>query len=180
MSAVVRVVVVALVLGACSDGGASTSTSTAPSTAPTSSSSSSTASWPRVDLVDDAVTALETELGAPQEYFEINATARLVNLFVALNDSELVQPWVFLDGELTSTEGQEATGSSFTTEAIDFDPDTVLSHVQTELPQSNPDVFFIEGGEGGIVRYSVAVTSRQGGQLVVVVAGDGRVLSVET
>lgn len=136
--------------------------------------------WPRVDLIDDAITALETKLGAAQQYFEINATAKLVNVFVALNDGKVTQPWVYLDGELSSREGQSASGFTFVKGAVDFDPGKVLSQVQTQLPQSQPDVFFIEGGEGGTVRYSVAVTSPQGGQLVVVVAGDGKVLSVET
>ena len=55
----------------------------------------------------------------------------------------------------------------------------MLSKLQAELPDSSPDLFFVEGGEGGIVRYSVAVTSRQGGQLVVVVGPDGTVQSVD-
>ena len=38
---------------------------------------------PLVDEIDDAVTALETKLGAPQQFFEINATSSLVNLIVA-------------------------------------------------------------------------------------------------
>ena len=100
------------------------------------------------------------------------------NLFVALNDGKLVQPWVYLDGELSSVEGREATGFSFETNALTFDPGKVLSRIQVELPQAHADVFFVEGGEGGNVRYSVAVTSQQGGQLVVVVGPDGEVQSV--
>lgn len=134
---------------------------------------------PRVDLITEAVSALEARLGGPQQYFEINATSQLVNLFVALNDGELVQPWVYLDGELSSTEGREASGFSFAATALDFDPDKVLSRLQAELPQSSPDVFFVEAGEGGVVRYSVQVTSPQGGQLVVVVGPDGAVKSVD-
>ena len=129
-------------------------------------------------MIGAAVAALETRLGGPQQYFEINATPQLVNLFVALNDGKLVQPWVYLDGELTSTEGREATGFSFARSALDFDPDRVLSRIQAELPQARPDVFFVEGGKGGIVQYSVAVTSQQGGQLVVIVGPGGEVQSV--
>ncbi len=40
-------------------------------------------------------------------------------------------------------------------------------------------MFFVEAGAGGVVRYSVAVTSQQGGQLVVVVGPDGTVKSVD-
>ncbi len=133
-----------------------------------------------VDLIDDAITALEAKLGGPQQYFEINATSQLVNLFVSLNGDKLVQPWVYLDGELSSTDPHEATGFSFARSALDFDPDKVLTQLEAELPQSRPDVFFIEGGQGGIVRYSVALTSSKGGQLVVVVGPDGTVKSVDT
>jgi hypothetical protein len=162
-----------LTVGGCS--GSSRATQTSPSTTLATS-----ATAPRVDLIDDAITALEDKLGGPQQYFEINATSQLVNLFVSLNGDKLVQPWVYLDGELSSTEPHDATGFSFAESALDFDPDKVLSHLEAELPRSRPDVFFIEGGQGGIVRYSVTVTSSKGGQLVVVVGPDGAVKSVDT
>jgi hypothetical protein len=139
----------------------------------------STASPPRVDLIHEAVAALETKLGAPQQYFEINATSKLVNLIVSLNEDKVAQPWVYLDGELSSAEGQTASGFSFAASALDFDPAKVLTKLQAELPHSSPDLFFVEGGQGGIVRYSVEVTSSQGGQLVVVVGPDGAVRSVD-
>jgi hypothetical protein len=161
-----------LTAGGCS--GSSHTTPTSVATAP------SAATAPRVDLIDDAIKALETKLGAPQQYFEINATAQLVNLFVSLNGDKLVQPWVYLDGELSSTDPHDATGHSFAAKALDFDPSKVLTQLEAALPQSRPDVFFIEGGEGGIVRYSVTVTSSKGGQLVVVVGPDGAVKSVDT
>jgi hypothetical protein len=164
---------IALVLTACS--GSATSINVHATTTIVVS----TAVPPRVDLIDEAVTALEAKLGAPQQYFEINATSKLVNLIVALNDDKVAQAWVYLDGDLSSTEGQPATGFSFNGSALDFDPIKVLSKLQAELPQSSPDLFFVEGGAGGIVRYSVEVTSSQGGQLVVVVGPDGTVQSVD-
>ena len=167
------VVLVLAAQGCTSSSDASRSTTDAPSTAV------SAGSLPRVDLINDAVAALEAELGGPQRYFEINATSRLVNLFVELNDGKLAQPWVFLDRQLSSTPPLDATGHSFAASALDFDPDKVLSRLQAELPQSTPDVFFVEGGEEGIVRYSVTVASQEGGQLVVVVGPDGTVKSVE-
>ncbi|MBK5333887.1 MAG: hypothetical protein JJD93_18060, partial [Ilumatobacteraceae bacterium] len=138
-----------------------------------------TGTLPLVDEIYDAVKALETKLGAPQQFFEINATSSLVNLIVALNDGAVAQPWVYLDGALSSTEGADATGATFASSALDFDPAKVLSKLQAELPQSQPDLFFVEGGPGGIVRYSVAVSSSQGGQFVVVVGPDGTVQSVD-
>ena len=135
---------------------------------------------PRVDLIGTAIAALEAQLGAPQQYFEINATSRLVNLFVSLNGGKVVKPWVYLDGELSSTEGHDASGFTFAKAALDFDPSKVLTHIETELPQSTPDAFIIEAGQGGIVRYSVTVSSPKGSQLVVIVGPDGSVKSVET
>ena len=37
----------------------------------------------KVDQFADAIAAVETERGGPQQYFEINSTSLLVNLFVA-------------------------------------------------------------------------------------------------
>ena len=169
------VLAAAIALGACSDTGGS-STETGASSTTTSDATAGT--LPLVEKIHDAVNALETKLGGPQQYFEINATARLVNVIVALNDGKVAQPWVFLDGELSSTDGAAATGFSFAASALDFDPAKVLSKLQEQLPESSPDLFFVEGGEGGTVRYSVAVTSKQGGQLVVIVGPDGSVQSV--
>jgi hypothetical protein len=171
-----RFILAALVLAACSGGGSSSGTE-----APTSTTSAvaPAGTLPLVDEIDDAVAALESQLGAKQQFFEINATSKLVNLIVSLNDDKKAQPWVYLDGELTSTEPADASGSSFAASALDFDPDKVLGQIESELPQSSLDLFFIEGGEGGTVRYSVAVTSSQGGQLIVVVGPDGAVQSVD-
>ena len=169
-------VAAALVLTACSGGGSSTSTNASTSTTTTEAPPGTAL---RVDLIKEAVKALETKLGGPQQFFEINATTSLVNLIVSLNDGKVAQPWVYFEGALSSTEGGDATGFSFAGSALDFDPDKVLSKLQAELPNSSPDLFFIEGGQGGIVRYSVAVTSSQGGQLIVVVGPDGTVKSVD-
>jgi hypothetical protein len=169
-------IVAAFVLASCSGGRSSSETQPPASTTVAVSPSSS---LPRVDLIDDAVAALEAELGGPQQFFEINATSSLVNLIVALNDGKVAQPWVYFQGDLSSAEGAEASGFSFAGSALDFDPDSVLGKLQAELPESSPDLFFVEGGEGGIVRYSVAVTSKEGGQLVVVLGPDGTVQSVD-
>ena len=171
------VLAVALVLSAT---GCSAAATPAPSSASTTTLAVLSGAPPRVDLIGKAIAALEAQLGAPQQYFEINATSQLVNLFVSLNGGKVVKPWVYLDGELSSTEGHDASGFTFAKTALDFDPAKVLSHVQSELPQSKPDAFIIEAGQGGIVRYSVTVSSPQGGQLVVVVGPDGTVKSVDT
>jgi len=161
-------------MSACSDGGS-------PSATPVSSTTvvvASNQALPLVGQIDEAVAALQAKLGAPQEFFEINATTQLVNLIVALNDGKVAQPWVYLDGQLSSAEAAPATGHTFVASALDFDQDAVLSQVRAKLPEASLDLFFVEGGENGTVQYSVAATSRQGGQLVVVVGADGTVKSV--
>lgn len=171
----------AVVLAACNGGdGSPAPTSLGPAVTLPGVSAPALDDLPRVDLIPAAVAALEARLGAPQEFFEINATSRLVNLFVALNNASVAQAWVYLDGELTSTEGQPAQGFTFTADALDFDPDALLERVATELPDSALDVVEIVAGEAGDVRYTVVVTSPQGGQLLVVVGPDGAVLSVES
>lgn len=180
-----RVVVAAvLVLSACSSSGGGSSKGTEAGAIPSPTAGSGPVATPsgppKVELISEAVSKLEAQLGAPQDYFEINATSKLVNLFVALNDGKLVQPWVYLDGDLSSTDPREASGFTFKATALDFDATRVLSHIETELPNSNPDAFFVEAGSGGVVRYSVTVESAQGGQLVVVVGADGAVQSVDT
>ena len=61
-----------------------------------------------------------------------------MNLIVALNDGKVAQPWVYLEGDLSSAEGAEASGFSFAGSALDFDPDTVLGKLQAELPGIEP------------------------------------------
>ena len=96
------VVLLAALGAACSDdsGGSSPSDTTSPGASVVADSTDASATTgsdgsgtsvaplppPIVDQIAAAVDALETELGGPQRYFEINATAQLINLFVALND----------------------------------------------------------------------------------------------
>lgn len=133
----------------------------------------------RVDLIDQAIEAVEAEMGGPQQYFEINATELLVNLFVALDEGARVRPFVFLQGELNSTEPGAAQGNTFVAEAVEFDPQRVTSCVADELPNSTASAFEIIAGPSGEISYSLVVDSSVGGQLVVAVNGEGRVLSVD-
>jgi hypothetical protein len=137
---------------------------------------------PAVELLAPAVEALEAELGGPQEYFEINVDERLVNLFVADDDGTSVVPYLFLDGELQPPAPAQPVveGTTFAATAIDVDPDTVLDMVAVELPTATMRRFVVLVGPEGALRYEVFVQSVQGGQLAVLVTGDGEVLGVET
>lgn len=132
-----------------------------------------------VDQIDEAIAAVEAELGGPQEFFEINATALLVNLFVADVTTETVTPYVYVGGELTSQDPLAgAQGFTFVAEQIAIDDQRVLSCIVPELPDSSLDVFFVEGADGG-VRYTVLTSNDKGGQLTVEVNGQGQVLAVD-
>jgi hypothetical protein len=134
---------------------------------------------PRVDLIDDAIAAVDAERGAATAFFEINATPLLVNLF-ADNGDGTTTPYVFVDGQLSSQASLSgATGGNFPGSAAQFNPDTLLSAVVAELPGSSIEVATLLGNGTGAVQYGVGVRSAAGGQLLVVVSAEGDVLSVE-
>jgi hypothetical protein len=135
----------------------------------------------RVADIGPAIEAVQAELGAGQQFFEVNATAQLVNLFVAVDDATSAVPYIFFDGELQPPAPALAVESGFTfsADAVAFDADTVLADVADELPDSSIEGFAIEGGDGGIVRYLVSTRSPQGGVLAVTVAPDGAILEVD-
>lgn len=173
-SAVVALVVL---LAACSDDpAASTDTQVVPTT---SVVLPSVDELPLLDQIALAVAALEKQLGGPQEFFEVNATARLVNLFVALNNGAVAQPWLYLKGTLSSTEGVPAGGGTFPSSSVDFDPDVILSQVLTELPGVSIESFYIHGDGQGNILYGVLAVSDKGGGLDVVLGADGSVKSVD-
>lgn len=133
--------------------------------------------YPIVGEIDDAIAALEAELGGPLEYFEINATPQLINLFVALDDATLAQAWLYIDGELTSEEPQPAEGGTLRALDIAFDPSTIFAALQRELPSATVESFYIHGDGQGAVQYRALLTTAQGGAIEVQLAADGEILS---
>lgn len=134
-----------------------------------------------VSNIRPAVEAVEAELGAGQEFFEVTANELVTNLFVAVDDATAAVPYVYLDGELQPPAPKltGAAGYTFDADAIDFDDAAILDAVSEELPESTIESLSIEGGEGGVVRYVVATLSPEGGRLDVTVAPDGTVLAVD-
>ncbi len=135
-----------------------------------------------VDQIAAAVAAVAADDAGLSQFFEINATPALVNLFAAGTDAagaSTATPYSFSAGTLTGQPATPATGKTFGAEALRFDPQRVLSCVFDQLPGSTLTAFVVEGGPSGAVRYSVVVGSEQGGQLVVEVLGTGQVLSVD-
>jgi hypothetical protein len=134
-----------------------------------------------VSDIRPAIEAVEAELGVGQEFFEVTANDRVVNLFVAVDDATAAVPYAYLDGELQPPAPTltGASGFTFDADAVDFDEDSILDAISEELPESTVGAFSIEGGEGGVVRYVVSTLSSQGGRLDVTVAPDGTVLEVD-
>ena len=135
---------------------------------------------PVVDQIAPATAAVEEELGGPQRYFEINATPQLVNLFVARDDGNEVEIYLYHDGELEPpTPPAPASGPTFAASALDFDPDTVLAQVSEDLPDSDIVVFAVTAGADGAPELSATVQSEQGGLLDIALGPTGEVLSVD-
>ncbi len=173
-------VLVAVAVASCSDDdeGSAASATTADAFGPAQCAPSDPPL--QVDRIAAAIAAVESERGGPQEYFEINATALLVNVLVADVENEVVVPYVFVGDELRADEPLAgAQGFIFTADALAFDPQRVLSCVGDQLPDSTLELFFVEGGERG-VRYNVLTSNDLGGQLAIEVNGQGQVLSVDT
>ena len=128
-----------------------------------------------------AVAAVEAELGAGQDYFEVTAATLVTNVFVAVDDATAAIPYAFIDGELLPPEPRldGASGFTFTAEAIEFDADAVLSQLADELPDATIESLSVEGGEGGLVRYVALVRSDAGGLLEVTLGPDGEVFAVD-
>lgn len=189
-SALVALALVPLFVAACSDGdGSSASSTDATSVDATSAGTGglcrpdttlqATDDLPKVSLVRTAIEALEAKLGGPQQYFEVNATARVVNLFVALNGGTVAQAWVYVDGQLTSQEGQPASGGTFQLSDLDFQPETVLATVQSQIAGATLESFYVHGDGKGNVEYGVLASSQCGGGFDIIVGPDGAIRSVD-
>jgi len=174
------VVVAGALLSGCSDDEGSASTSAPEVTiCDPQGTAQAEADLPAVGRIAEAIAALEQQLGAPQQYFEVNATARVVNLFVALNDGTLAQAWLYLDGTFTSQEAQAASGGTFAADDVAFDADRVLERVRSEVPEAVLESFYVHGDGEGNVQYGVLASALCGGGLDIVVDGDGAVKSVD-
>ena len=139
-----------------------------------------TPALPLLAEIGPAMAAVADELGGTPQYFEVNATPQVVNLFVATAGGTGVSPFVYVGDELAPA-GQPGTaeGNTFTADAVTFDPDTILDGVTDELPDSDVVLFTIVGGPDGTVQYSAGVQSAAGGALDVVLGPDGSVQSVD-
>lgn len=140
-----------------------------------------------VDQIDDAITAVEKELGAGTPFYEINATSDGVNLFIGSVDSgsgpSVVQARFTPDnGLVLADEKSPSQGSLFTAEDVDFDPATIIDEAVTQLSSSTPLAFIITASspmnqeDSSAVVYRLVMESERGGRLVVLLDRNGRIL----
>ena len=136
---------------------------------------------PVVAEISPAIAAVEAELGGPQDYFEINATTQLVNVFVSTDGGATATAYVYLEGHLQppAPPRDVAGGATFRADAVDFDADAIFTGILDELDDAAITQFVVVGGSGGAVQYSAFVTSSAGGVLDVILGPDGTVISVD-
>lgn len=166
----------ALIMASCSS-----STATKPTVTicdPGKGAPQAVADLPEVGKIRQAITDLEAKLGGHQQYFEVNATARLVNIFVALNNGTVAQSWAWVDGALTSQEGKAASGGTFTAANLDFDPSHIFDDTRKQVPQAIIETFYVHGDGKGNVQYGLLSSARCGGGLDVTVSPAGKVKTV--
>jgi hypothetical protein len=136
---------------------------------------------PVITEIAPAVEALETMLGGPQEFVEINADAQIVSLIVYDRDSSQATSYRYLRGQIARFGEPFAIsgGRPLRAEWIDFDPATMFDALRSEVPEANIVGFVILAGSEGSVTYETFLQSRQGGQILVTLGSDGQVLSVQ-
>ena len=139
------------------------------------------ATGPVVDLIDDAVAAVEAHYGAPQRYFEISASLEQVSVIVAVDDDTAAeQGFLAADGEFTApVPVGEASGAAFTAEAMTFDRAHIFDGLRTELDDPVIIDFAVQGAADGAVIYDASVASEAGGVLLVLLGPSGQILGAQ-
>ena len=145
----------------------------------------------RVDLVDDAIAAVETwnasqttsliDEGEDElQYFEINATPTLVNIYVATKNATEAVAFIYdADGLQDPDAPQEASGSTVKWSEIDSDitKSAVYQKVVEALPQSDISRFVIgRDPEFDKLTYRVVMVSANGGEFAAYVDPSGKII----
>ena len=132
-----------------------------------------------VSDIDEAVAAVGKVLGKTPEFYEINATPTLVNLFAADGKGNAIN-FVYEKGKLAQeTSVAPAEGESFSAGGMTFSA-KVFTRVHKELPESILRAFSVIGDNpNGGVQYRVVLQSEQGGQLAVFVDPSGKILGTD-
>lgn len=136
---------------------------------------------PVIDVIADAVAAIEAHYGGPQEYFEISAGLESVGVIVAVDGATAAEQGSYsTDGGLVVPEPVgEASGATFEATDITFDPERVFEQIRDELDDPVIVDFAIQGGPDGALLYDATVATEGGGVLLVLVAADGTIRGVQ-
>ncbi len=136
---------------------------------------------PVVDLIPDAIAAIEEHYGAPQEYFEVSAGLDAVGFVVAVDGATMAEQSSYeADGGFTVPEPVgEASGETFTADEIDFDPDRIFDRLRDELDDPVIVDLAIQGGPNDTVVYDASIASDGGGVLLVLLRADGAILGAQ-
>lgn len=130
-----------------------------------------------IEQIRPAIAAVEAALGGPQQFFEVNATPTLINLFVAAEGGTSAIAYIYQAGALQPPADPEpASGPTFAADELTFDESRVLATVVGSLPNSTFRGFSAVGVQGGGVSYVVTVESALGGSLEVTVGPTGAIL----
>ncbi len=136
---------------------------------------------PIVDQIDEAIAAVEAHYGVPQQYFEISATIERVGVIVAVDGATAAEQGGYTaDGGLEVPEPVgPASGSTFSADAVTFDPDRIFDQLRSELNDPVIIDFAIQGTPSGSVVYDATVASESGGVLLVLLGPTGQILGVQ-
>ncbi len=140
------------------------------------------ATGPLVDLIPDAIAAVEAHYGAPQEYFEISAGLDRVGVVVAVDDAAAAEQGSYgADGTFVVPEPVgPASGQTFTADQIDLDSDRIFDQIRDELDDPAIIDLAIQGGPEDGVIYDASIASDAGGVLLVLLGPTGAILAVRS
>ena len=141
---------------------------------------------PRIDLIDEALRAVGERYGGPQPLFEVSADLAGVSVVVAREagtdaESTLMAEQLFYDdGVLSEAESLgEAAGATFFPAAVMIETRGFFDEINADLDDPVISDVAITGGPDGAVVYDATVLSDEGGVLLVLLGGDGRVQGVQ-
>lgn len=138
-----------------------------------------------VDLVDDAIRAVDEFYSQDSAFYEINATSDGVNLFVSTTMDGSVPAVVQArftssDGLVVADEALPSDGPTFQGSAVDFDSSSVLDAAVSQLSSSTPRVFIItSSSDSSSILYRLVMESQRGGKLAVLLTADGTILGTD-
>lgn len=136
---------------------------------------------PRVDLIPDALAAVEAYYGAPPEYFEVSARLDSVGFVVAVDDATAAEQgsWTPDRGLVGPEPAGEASGVTFTADRIDLDPERIFDRIRDELDDPVIVDLAITGGPDDTVIYDASIAGENGGVLLVLLGPDGAIRAVQ-